>query len=65
MDGRLTLVDESRFREELADIMEGVERDYRQLAARQRPAISYLLEANKNLKKAKLGVSRLVGDSQE
>ena len=65
MNGRLMLVDESSFRQELADVMEGVERDYRQLAARQRPAIPYLLEANKNLKKAKLGVSRLAGDSQE
>ena len=34
-DGRLTMVDESRFREELAELMEIVERDYRQLAARQ------------------------------
>jgi 5-methylthioadenosine/S-adenosylhomocysteine deaminase len=64
-DGRLTMVGESSFREELADVMEAVERDYRQLAARQRPAIPYLIEANKNLKNAKLGVSRLVRDSQE
>ena len=63
MDGRLTMVDESRFREELADLMEIVERDYRQLTARQAPAVPYLIEANKNLKRAKLGVSRLVGES--
>ncbi len=57
-DGHLTTVDESTFREELADIMKTVDRDYEQLAARQKPATPYLLEANKNLKNADLGVSR-------
>ena len=63
--GRLTTVDESSFRQELAEVMEAVERDYEQLAARQSPAIPYLLEANKNLKNAKLGVSRLVSGVAE
>ena len=50
-EGRLTNVDEAAFRQELAEVMEGVDRDYEQLAARHKPAIPYLLEANKNLKK--------------
>ena len=66
LDGRLTKVDEHVFRSELAEVMEAVERDYKQIAAKQKPAISYLLEANRNLKKANLGVRRLVceGDSR-
>ena len=64
-EGRLVNVDEAAFRQELAEVMEGVDRDYAQLAARHKPAIPYLLEANKNLKSAKLGISRLIGDASE
>ena len=64
-DGRLVTMDEDAFRRELAEIMEGVDRDYAQLVARQKPAIPYLLEANRNLKNTKLGISRLVGGASE
>lgn len=59
-NGRLTTVDESIFREEVADVMKTVDRDYERIAAQQKPAIPHLLEANRNLKNADLGVSRLV-----
>ncbi len=65
VDGRLTKIDESTFRRELGEIMEAVDRDYEQLAAKQKPAIPYLLQANKNLKQAKLGLSRLVCEELE
>ena len=64
-DGCLTTVDESTFREELFEVMKAVDRDYEQLAARQKPAIPYLLEANRNLKNANLGVKRLVNGVAE
>ena len=64
LDGKLTKVDEHVFRSELAQVMETVERDYQQIAAKQKPAISYLLEANRNLKKADLGVRRLVCEGE-
>ena len=60
-DGRLTTVDESAFREELFEVMKAVDCDYEQLAARQKAAIPYLLEAGRNLKNENLGVSRLIG----
>ena len=44
--------------------METVERDYRQIAAKQKPATSYLLEANRNLKNADLGLHRLVCEGE-
>jgi cytosine/adenosine deaminase-related metal-dependent hydrolase len=59
--GRLTTVDEVAFRAELAEVMQTVERDYEQLAGRQKAAIPYLLEANRNLKNASLDVDRLIG----
>ena len=59
-DERLLAVDESVFREELLEIMKSVERDYEQLAAQQKPALRNLLEANRNLKNADLGINRLV-----
>ena len=43
--------------------MQVVDRDYEQLAARQRSAVPLLLEANRNLMKAKLGLRRLVSES--
>ncbi len=64
-EGRLTTVDESTFRRELGEVMNAVDRDYEQLVAKQKPAIPYLLQANKNLKKAKLGLSRLVCEGLE
>jgi cytosine/adenosine deaminase-related metal-dependent hydrolase len=60
-NGRLTTVDESAFRSELAEVMEVVDRDYEALASRQQSAVPYLLEANRNLQQAKLGVHRLIG----
>jgi cytosine/adenosine deaminase-related metal-dependent hydrolase len=61
--GRLTTVDEGAFRNELAEVMKVVDRDYEQLVARQQSAIPYLLEANRNLQQAKLGAHRLIGDA--
>jgi 5-methylthioadenosine/S-adenosylhomocysteine deaminase len=61
-DGRLTRVDEHAFRRELEEVMAAVDRDYAQLVARQGPAIAFLLEANRNLTKAKLGPYRLVSE---
>ena len=60
-DGCLTTVDESAFREELVEVMKAVDRDYEQLAARQKAAIPYLLEAGRNLKNGNPGISRLIG----
>jgi 5-methylthioadenosine/S-adenosylhomocysteine deaminase len=57
-DGKLTTVDESAFRAELAGVMTQVDRDYAALVDRQKPAVSYLLEANAALKKQKLGLNR-------
>lgn len=63
--GRLTTVDEAAFRRELADVMETVERDYQQLAARQKSAVPYLVEANRNLKQAKLSPRRMIADNSD
>ena len=64
-DGRLMTVDESAFREELLEIMKSFERDYEQVAAQQKPALPYLLEANRNLKNADLGMNRLMGEASK
>jgi 5-methylthioadenosine/S-adenosylhomocysteine deaminase len=61
--GRLTTVDEAAFRAELAEVMQTVDKDYEQIVARHKAAIPYLLEANRNLRSASLGVTRLIGDS--
>jgi 5-methylthioadenosine/S-adenosylhomocysteine deaminase len=58
--GRHTLVNEEAFRCELGEVMDCVDRDYAQLAARQQPAIPFLLEANKMLKRTSLDLDRLV-----
>ena len=64
--GRLKAVDEDAFkRDQLADVMAAVDRDYAQLVVRQKPAIAPLLEANRNLKNANLGVKRLVNGVAE
>jgi cytosine/adenosine deaminase-related metal-dependent hydrolase len=59
--GRLTTVDEAAFRAELAEVMEGVERDHAALVQRVRPAIVPLLDANAALSRVDLGMGRLVG----
>ena len=58
-------MDENKFREELLEIMKAVDRDYEQLVARQKPAIPYLLEANRKLKNTNLGVTRRVSGIAE
>jgi 5-methylthioadenosine/S-adenosylhomocysteine deaminase len=63
-DGRLTRIDENSFRHELEEVMQVVDRDYAQLVARQQPAIAFLLEANRNLTKARLGLHRLVSEGE-
>jgi 5-methylthioadenosine/S-adenosylhomocysteine deaminase len=62
--GRLTRIDENAFRHELEEVMQAVDRDYAQLIARQQPAIAFLLEANRNLTKARLGLHRLVSEGE-
>ena len=44
--------------------MQAVDRDYAQLVARQQPAVAFLLEANRNLTKARLGLHRLVSEGE-
>jgi 5-methylthioadenosine/S-adenosylhomocysteine deaminase len=61
--GRLTRIDEVAFRHELGEMMEAVDRDFGELALRQKPAIPFLMEANRNLTRAKLGVPRLVSEA--
>ena len=65
-DGCLITVDESTFRDQLVEVMKTNDRDYAQITARQKPAIPYLLEANRRLKNANLGVNRLMsGDAEK
>jgi cytosine/adenosine deaminase-related metal-dependent hydrolase len=63
VDGRLTTVDEESFRQELAGVMEIVDRDYDALVVRQKPAIPFLLDANTTLKKTNLGLDRGIGQT--
>jgi 5-methylthioadenosine/S-adenosylhomocysteine deaminase len=58
---RLATIDEAEFRRELAEVMQVADRDYIALARRQGPAVSYLLEGNRALTAAPLGLSRFVG----
>jgi 5-methylthioadenosine/S-adenosylhomocysteine deaminase len=58
---RLATIDEAEFRRELAEVMQIADRDYIALARRQGPAVSYLLEGNRALTAAPLGLSRFVG----
>jgi hypothetical protein len=60
--GNLTTLDERAFRLELAEVMKAVDRDYAELAARQQPAVTFLLKANRNLKGAKMGPNRMISD---
>jgi len=60
--GQLTTVNEADFHAEVADVMRTVDRDYAALVERQAPAIPYLLEGNKALQAAPLGVHRLIGE---
>jgi 5-methylthioadenosine/S-adenosylhomocysteine deaminase len=60
-EGRFTTVDEQAFRQELREVMQSVDRDYAELVVRQKPAIPYLLEANRNLAMAELKPNRLIG----
>jgi 5-methylthioadenosine/S-adenosylhomocysteine deaminase len=60
--GQLTTVNEADFHAEVADVMRTVDRDYAALVERQAPAVPYLLEGNKALQAAPLGVHRLIGE---
>jgi cytosine/adenosine deaminase-related metal-dependent hydrolase len=60
--GQLTTVNEADFHAEVADVMRTVDRDYAALVQRQAPAVPYLLEGNKALQAAPLGVHRLIGE---
>jgi 5-methylthioadenosine/S-adenosylhomocysteine deaminase len=64
-DGRHTLIDEAAFREELAEIMIEVERDYLALVERHRPAIPYLASADEAVRAMPLGLNRLVGAAKQ
>src|SRR5262249_37007400 len=60
--GKLTTINEADFLEEIADVMRTVDRDYAALVERQEPAIPYLLQGNRALQGAALGLRRFIGD---
>ena len=59
--GKLTTINEADFLEEIAEVMRTVDRDYAALAERQALAVPYLLEGNRAVQAAPLGVHRLIG----
>jgi cytosine/adenosine deaminase-related metal-dependent hydrolase len=61
-NGQLTTINEAEFHQEIADVMRTVDRDYTALVERQEPAISYLLQGNRALQAAPLGLRRFIGD---
>jgi 5-methylthioadenosine/S-adenosylhomocysteine deaminase len=61
-NGQLTTINEAEFHQEIADVMRTVDRDYAALVERQEPAIPYLLQGNRALQTASLGLRRFVGD---
>jgi len=65
--GRLTAVREEIFRQELADVMIKVERDFEQLVVRQKPAFPYLLAAIAKLKheRFEVEVGGLIGEGSQ
>jgi len=60
--GELTTVNQADFLEEIADVMQTVDHDYAALAARQALAVPYLLEGNRAVQAAPLGLRRFIGD---
>src|SRR4029077_12214582 len=59
--GQLTTINEADFHGEIADVMRTVDRDYAALVERQEPAIPYLLQGNRALQGAPLGLRRFIG----
>jgi hypothetical protein len=59
--GQLTTINEADFQGEIADVMRTVDRDYAALVERQEPAIPYLLQGNRALQAAPLGLRRFIG----
>ena len=62
-DGRLTTIDEAALRAELDDLMPTFRRHYAAVEAANRPAIPYLLEANRRLDQHEVGLDRFVRDA--
>lgn len=56
--GRLTQLDEAMLRAEAEAVMPGFRRDYAALAARNRDAIPFLLEANRRVARRDIGLER-------
>jgi 5-methylthioadenosine/S-adenosylhomocysteine deaminase len=61
-NGQLTTINEAEFHQEIADVMRTVDRDYAALVERQEPAVPYLLQGNRALQAAPLGLRRFIGD---
>ena len=61
-NGELTTINQADFLEEIADVMQTVDHDYAALAARQALAVPYLLEGNRAVQAAPLGLRRFIGD---
>jgi len=59
-DGRHLLVNEDLFRQELAELMIEVERDYRQLVERQSSSIQHVTKADKQLRSQTPELSRVI-----
>ncbi|WP_284944686.1 amidohydrolase family protein [Acidisoma cladoniae] len=57
---KLTTIDEDQFRAELADVMLGFRRDFAQVTQANAPAVAYLLEANRRVGNAPLGIDRFI-----
>jgi cytosine/adenosine deaminase-related metal-dependent hydrolase len=59
--GKPAKVNWDSFRGELTEIMAKVDADYAALAARNAPAVPYLLEGARNVNRAPLGLNRFAG----
>ena len=60
--GELITINQADFLEEIANVMQTVDHDYAALAARQALAVPYLLEGNRAVQVAPLGLRRFIGD---
>ena len=61
-DGRIETVDEAALRAELVDLMPAFRRNFDAVKAANRPAVPYLLEANRRLNAHAVGLDRFVRD---
>ncbi len=63
-DGVMLSVDETALRAELHELMPGFRRHYAAVEAASRPAIPYLLAANRRLERQDVGLDRFVKDAE-